>query len=60
MLLHAQLLRQPLQAQAVALALVCQQMRMRGPQDDVHHLRVPLDDRRQRLDRVLDAFAGPD
>ena len=57
-LLHPQLPGQLLEAEPVDLALLPLQLRVRGPQDDVDRLGVPLDDRGQRGDGVLDALSG--
>ena len=56
MLLHAEVFGQPLQAQAVGLALVAQQIRMRLAQHDVNDVGKFADDVRQRAQRVLDAL----
>ena len=55
-LLHAEVFGQPLQAQAVSLALVAQQIRMRLAQHDVNDVGKFPDDVRQRPQRILDAL----
>ena len=46
----------PLERHPVPLALAVRDVRMCPAGDDVHHVRVPFDDRRQRLDRGLEPF----
>ena len=46
-----------LERQPVALALAARDVRMRPAGDHVEHLRMALDDRRQRLDHRLDPLA---
>ncbi len=55
-LLHAEIFGQPLQAQAVSLALVAQQIRMRLAQHDVNDVGKFADDVRQCAQRKLDAL----
>ena len=55
-LLHAEVFRQPLQAQAVSLAFVAQQIRMRLAQHDINDVGKFPDDVRQRPQRIFDAL----
>ncbi len=52
--LDAQVLGQPLQADSVALPLLAEQVRVRRPQNDVEEVGEFLEDRRHRLEHVLD------
>ena len=54
--LHAQVLREPFQAQAVSFAFVAQQIRMGLPQHDVNDVGKFADDVRQRAQREFDAL----
>ena len=58
--LETEVEHRPLEHQPVALALAVGDVRMCPPRDHVQHLRVPLDDRRQRLDHGLEALSCGD
>ena len=47
-----------LELQAVVLAALAQQVRMRGAEDNIDKARVGFDDFWQGLDDMLDAFVG--
>ena len=49
-----------LERQPIPLSLAARDVRMCPPGDHVEHLRMTLDDRRQRLDHRLDPLAGGD
>jgi hypothetical protein len=54
----AEPLRARFQLQPVALAVALPHVGMRGSEHDVDRVGVPLEDRRQRVDHVLDALVG--
>ena len=56
-LLDAQFLRQPLQRKSVGLAILTQQIRVRGAKDDINTSRILPHNRRHGLNRVFDALA---
>ena len=58
MLVHADLLRQPLERQAVSFPLVADQARVRGAQHDIDDVRELRDDVGQRVQHVLDPLVG--
>ena len=55
--LEAEVDAAPLQHQPVLLALAARHLRVGAPGDQVEHLRMPLDDRRQRVDHRLEPLA---
>ena len=58
--LEAEVEHRLLERQAVTLSLAVRHVGVRPAGDDVHHLGMALDDRRQRLDHRLDPLAGRD
>ena len=58
--LEAEVEHRLLEREAVTLTLAVRHVRVRSSGDDVHHLGMALDDRRQRLDHRLDPLAGRD
>ena len=56
-ILEAEVEHGPLERQAVPLALAMRDVRVRPSGDHVHHVRMPFDDRGQRLDHGLEALA---
>ena len=56
-LLHAQLRRQPLQFEAVELALGAQEVRVCHPENDVDQVWMLPGDLRQRAEHILEPYA---
>ena len=54
----AELLTARFEHQPIRLSLVLDDVRMRGAEDDVHDVGVDGEDRRQRVDDMLDAFVA--
>ena len=60
MLLHPTIFRESFKTEAVTLALMSDEMRMRGSEHEIDHIRMLPDDFRQCFDHMLDAFARPE
>ncbi len=58
MVLHAAVLGQALQAQAVALSVAGDQVGVGGTQHEIDHIRMALHDLRQGFDGIFDPLAG--
>jgi hypothetical protein len=53
---HAELLSEPFEPEAVALAVVAHQVRVRGAEDEINRVGKLFENRRHRADHVLDAL----